>query len=61
MNEHYINMPMAPCVEDAVKEWEYQQSRIRLCKKIIAESPNTPKARNAQLLIDDIKMQMDIA
>ena len=50
-----VFLPMAPCVEDAVKEWEYQQSRIRYCEAIIAEAPNTPKARNAQYLIDCIR------
>lgn len=58
MTNDYTNLPMSPEVEDAVKEWEYQQSRIRYCEAIIAKSPNTPKARNARLLIDDIRIQL---
>ena len=58
MNANYIGMAVSPIVEEAAKEWEYQQSRIRYCEEIIRSKPNTPAARNAKLLIDDIKMQL---
>jgi len=56
--DNSVFLPMAPCVEDAVKEWEYQQSRIRYCERIIAEEPNSPKARNARWLIREIKREL---
>jgi len=59
INPAYIGMSVAPCVEDAVKEWEYQQSRIRYCKEIIKQKPNTPAARNAQWLIDQIREDLE--
>lgn len=57
-NPAYINIPISPIVEEALKEWYYQQARISYCRAIIEDKPNTPAARNAQLLIDDIKMQL---
>lgn len=35
----------------------YQRERIAYCKKIIAQAPGTPKARNARLLIQDIEAE----
>lgn len=61
MNAEYIGMAVSPIIEEAAKEWEYQQARIRYCEEIIRKKPNTPAARNAQLLIDDIQMQLGIA
>ena len=58
MNSQYIGMAVCPEVEEALKEWEYQQARIRYCEEIIRAKPNTPAARNAKRLIDEIKMQL---
>ena len=60
INPAYIGMAVSPIVEEAAKEWEYQQARIRYCKAIIEDKPNTPAARNAQRLIDDINMQLEL-
>ena len=61
MNKQYQPLAACPIVEEAGKEWAYQQSRIRKCREIIASAPGTPKARNAQRLIDDINMQLGVS
>lgn len=58
MSAQYFDIAMSPEVEEAVKEWHYQQARIAYCEQIIASKPNTGAARNAQRLIDDIREQL---
>ena len=60
MNENYIGMAVHPWIKEAAAEYDYEKARVEYCKTIIQQKPGTAAARNAQLLIDDIKEQFGI-
>ena len=60
MNPNYIGMKVHPWIKEAGAEYDYEKRRVDYCRLIIKQKPNTPAARNAQLLIDDIKSQFGI-